>query len=80
MSTNLADDYAGRSVFISGGSSGVGAELGRVLARLGARVTLFARSQDKLARVSEEINGLGGEALAVGGDVRTGSSGGCRWR
>ena len=48
MITNLADEYRGRSVFISGGSSGVGAELGRLLARLGARVTLFARSEDRL--------------------------------
>ena len=70
MSTNLADDYRGRSVFISGGSSGVGAELGRLLAGLGARVTLFARAKDRLDAVVREIVKAGGNAIGVIGDVR----------
>lgn len=70
MSTNLADEYRGRSVFISGGSSGVGAELGRLLAGLGAQVTLFARAKDRLKAIVEEIAGAGGNAIAVSGDVR----------
>jgi NAD(P)-dependent dehydrogenase (short-subunit alcohol dehydrogenase family) len=70
MSTNLADEYRGRSVFISGGSSGVGAELGRLLASLGARVTLFARTQDRLDAVVGEIRSAGGSAIGVAGDVR----------
>ncbi len=70
MSTNLADEYRGRSVFISGGSSGVGAELARLLAGLGANVTLFARAKDRLAAIVDEIAGAGGNAVAVSGDVR----------
>jgi NAD(P)-dependent dehydrogenase (short-subunit alcohol dehydrogenase family) len=73
MSTNLADEYRGRSVFISGGSSGVGAELGRLLAGLGARVTLFARAQDRLNAVVDQIRAAGGSAIAVAGDVRRSS-------
>lgn len=70
MSTNLADEYEGRSVFISGGSSGVGAELGRLLAGLGARVALFARARQRLDAIVEEIAAAGGTAIAVTGDVR----------
>jgi NAD(P)-dependent dehydrogenase (short-subunit alcohol dehydrogenase family) len=70
MSAELAHQYVGRSVFISGGSSGVGATLGRMLAGYGARVALFARSQDRLDSVVAEITETGGTALAVVGDVR----------
>jgi NAD(P)-dependent dehydrogenase (short-subunit alcohol dehydrogenase family) len=70
VSTNLADEYAGRSVLISGGSSGVGAEVGRLLAGLGARVTLMGRAQDRLDAVVGEIEAGGGKALGVAGDVR----------
>jgi NAD(P)-dependent dehydrogenase (short-subunit alcohol dehydrogenase family) len=70
VSTNLADDYAGRSVFISGGSSGVGAELARVLGRLGARVSILGRSEERLAQVAAEVERLGGTGLAIRGDVR----------
>jgi NAD(P)-dependent dehydrogenase (short-subunit alcohol dehydrogenase family) len=70
VSTNLADDYAGRSVFISGGSSGVGAELARVLGRLGARVSILGRSEERLAQVVADVERLGGTALGIRGDVR----------
>lgn len=70
MITDLAGEYRGRSVFISGGSSGVGAELGRLLAGLGARVTLFARSQDRLDGIVSEIRSAGGTAAGIAGDIR----------
>jgi NAD(P)-dependent dehydrogenase (short-subunit alcohol dehydrogenase family) len=70
MSTNLAHEYQGRSVFISGGSSGVGAELGRLFAGLGARVTLFARAKDRLDAVVGDITSTGGSAIGITGDVR----------
>lgn len=70
MSTNLAEEYADRSVLISGGSSGVGAEVGRLLASLGARVTLMGRAQARLDAVVGEIEAAGGKALGVTGDVR----------
>ena len=70
MSAGLADDYRGRSVFISGGSSGVGAALGRLLAGYGARVALFARTQHRLDAVVDKIASTGATALAVAGDVR----------
>lgn len=70
MITDLADEYRGRTVFISGGSSGVGAELGRLVAGLGAHVTLFARGQERLDGVVREITNCGGRAIGVAGDVR----------
>jgi len=54
-------------VLITGASSGIGAASARALARAGARVALFARRGEELARIAEE---LGGDcALAVSGDV-----------
>jgi NAD(P)-dependent dehydrogenase (short-subunit alcohol dehydrogenase family) len=70
MNASLGSGYDGRSVFISGGSSGVGAALGRLLAGYGARVVLFARAQDRLDTIVKQIVAAGGTALAVAGDVR----------
>ena len=73
MSRDLATAYDGRSVFISGGSSGVGAALGRMLAGYGAHVTLFGRSRERLDAVVADIAAAGGSALATAGDVRRSS-------
>lgn len=62
-------DFDGHTVFITGGSSGIGAALGRAFASSGARVALAARSEDRLAGVINEIVGGGGEAMAVKCDV-----------
>ena len=42
-------------VLITGASAGIGAELAREFARNGHRLTLVARSKDKLARVAAEL-------------------------
>jgi len=70
MSAGVPDQFFGRSVFISGGSSGVGATLGHLLAGYGARVALFARTRDRLDSVVDKIAAAGGTALAIAGDVR----------
>lgn len=54
---------------ITGGSRGLGAALGRELARRGARVVLVARGGDDLAAVAREIRAAGGEGHAVVADV-----------
>jgi NAD(P)-dependent dehydrogenase (short-subunit alcohol dehydrogenase family) len=45
---------AGKSVLITGASTGIGAEAVRVFSRAGARVTALARSADKLAALADE--------------------------
>ncbi len=54
---------------ITGASSGIGLATALAAARQGARVVLVARSAATLARIADEINGSGGQALAVPTDV-----------
>ncbi|WP_118134450.1 SDR family oxidoreductase [Oceanicella sp. SM1341] len=65
MSNNIED----KVVLITGGSSGLGAETARLLARKGARVAVAARRADKLAEVVSEIEAGGGTARAYALDV-----------
>jgi NAD(P)-dependent dehydrogenase (short-subunit alcohol dehydrogenase family) len=57
------------SVLITGGSRGLGAALGRLLAREGARVALVARDLDATRQVADEIRAAGGEAHALAADL-----------
>lgn len=61
--------WKGKTVFITGASSGIGEALSLDLARSGARVGLFARREDRLAKLAQRIRGDGGWALALPGDV-----------
>jgi 3-oxoacyl-[acyl-carrier protein] reductase len=54
---------------VTGASQGIGRATALALAKAGAKVTLAARSAQKLAAVVEEIAAAGGEALAVTMDV-----------
>ena len=59
----------GAAALITGGSRGLGAALGRELARRGARVVLVARGRPELEAVAREIRAAGGEAHALPSDV-----------
>lgn len=61
--------FDGSSVFITGGSSGIGAALGVAFAREGARVALAARSADRLAEALSAVEEVGGEAITLECDV-----------
>ena len=59
----------GRTVLVTGASSGIGERLVRVFAAAGARVVLGARRTDLTARIASELRTDGSEALAVSLDV-----------
>ena len=60
---------AGKVVIVTGASSGIGAATARELSRLGCKVVLAARSEEKLRALEREI---GTAALAVPADITSG--------
>lgn len=64
------DLFAGRTVLVTGGGSGIGRCVAHELAALGARAALVGRKQDKLDEVAGEIAADGGEATAHSLDIR----------
>jgi NAD(P)-dependent dehydrogenase (short-subunit alcohol dehydrogenase family) len=62
-------DLAGRVAFITGASSGLGAQFARVLSRAGAAVVLAARRVEKLKDLRAKIEGEGGDAHVLELDV-----------
>jgi NAD(P)-dependent dehydrogenase (short-subunit alcohol dehydrogenase family) len=57
------------AILITGASRGLGAELGRELARRGARVVLVARGEEELEAVAAGIRAMGHEAHALAADI-----------
>jgi len=62
-------DLSGRVAFVTGASSGLGAQFARTLARAGAAVVLASRRIDKLKDLRAEIEGEGGDAHVIELDV-----------
>jgi NAD(P)-dependent dehydrogenase (short-subunit alcohol dehydrogenase family) len=62
-------DLHGKTAFITGGSSGIGAHLAGVLAAAGANVVVAARREQELAKVVALIEKRGGKGLAIRMDV-----------
>ena len=62
-------ELPGAAALITGGSRGLGAALGRELARRGARVVLAARGGDELREVVDSIRTAGAEAHGLAADV-----------
>src|SRR5215208_6502311 len=59
----------GKTVIITGASSGIGLAAARKIAAAGGIPILVARSLDKLEEVKEEIEGKGGTAFAYSADL-----------
>jgi NAD(P)-dependent dehydrogenase (short-subunit alcohol dehydrogenase family) len=62
-------DLSGRVAFVTGASSGLGAQFARTLARAGAGVVLASRRMEKLKELRARIEGEGGDAHVVELDV-----------
>ena len=58
-------DLSGRVAFVTGASSGLGAQFARTLARAGAAVVLASRRVDKLRDLRAQIEGEGGNAHVI---------------
>jgi NAD(P)-dependent dehydrogenase (short-subunit alcohol dehydrogenase family) len=62
-------DLSGRVAFITGASSGLGAQFARTLASAGAAVVLASRRVEKLKELRAIIDGEGGDAHVIEMDV-----------
>lgn len=68
MSTR--EDYAGQTVFVAGGSSGINLGIAQAFARQGARVAIASRSRERVDAAVAGLRALGAQALGFSADVR----------
>lgn len=59
----------GKTVLVTGASSGIGAHLARLVSQAGARVVIGARHSERLKQLAQDIHWLGGEVMIVALDV-----------
>lgn len=65
-----AFDFSGKTVFVSGGTSGINLGIAHAFAAAGARIAVISRKQDKVDAAVSELNKRGGEAIGFACDVR----------
>lgn len=59
-----------KTAIVTGASSGIGSATAKLFAREGANLVVTARRSEDLNRLVAEIEGAGGRAIAVAGDIR----------
>lgn len=64
-----AFSLAGKTVMVTGASSGLGAHFAHVVSAVGARVVIGARRVGRLQQLADDIRRQGGQVLAVPMDV-----------
>jgi NAD(P)-dependent dehydrogenase (short-subunit alcohol dehydrogenase family) len=65
-----ADIFAGRTVIVSGGGSGMGLAMAKAFAQGGAKVAVVGRNLERAQTGAVEITALGASAHAISADVR----------
>jgi NAD(P)-dependent dehydrogenase (short-subunit alcohol dehydrogenase family) len=68
--TDTVFDITGKVTIVTGGSTGIGADIAREFCARGARVMITSRTMDHLGPVAEGIRQAGGMIEAMVGDVR----------
>jgi len=63
-------DFSGKTVFVSGGTSGINLGVAHAFARAGARLAVISRKQDKVDAAVAALKARGGEAIGYAVDVR----------
>lgn len=58
-------DLTGRVVVVTGGNSGIGLGISRVVARAGGSVAIWGRRADRNDAAAHELQGLGAEAIGL---------------
>jgi NAD(P)-dependent dehydrogenase (short-subunit alcohol dehydrogenase family) len=67
----LAGDlFAGKTVFVTGGGSGINLGVAKTFAALGANVAICGRTQERLDGAAKELEALGAKVFAKVADVR----------
>jgi NAD(P)-dependent dehydrogenase (short-subunit alcohol dehydrogenase family) len=64
------DLYRGKTVFVTGGGSGINLGVAKNFAALGANVAICGRTQEKLDSAAVELRALGAKVCPVAADVR----------
>ncbi|WP_293387766.1 SDR family oxidoreductase [Nevskia sp.] len=66
----MSYDYSGKTVFVSGGTSGINLGIAHGFAKAGAKLAVMSRSQDKVDAAIAELKAHGGEVIGFAADVR----------
>jgi len=64
------DMFAGKTVFITGGGSGINLGVAKNFAALGANIGICGRKQERLDGAAEELREIGAKVVAQAADVR----------
>jgi NAD(P)-dependent dehydrogenase (short-subunit alcohol dehydrogenase family) len=63
-------DFAGRTVFVAGGTSGINLGIAEAFAQAGAKLAVVSRSQERIDAAVRRLRAFGGKVVGLSADVR----------